>query len=251
MRSALQRRDLKTLSDEELAGICATSYVDYIEAVSGTLGYPGSVVVLLLVCEQLAFGKTAALPFAGGLALLMAAFLFAHQLARRPKRRYREELNYRRFSQYVAELEAIRCHKEADWVLLFTASGHRHSGFWWLRLALKEGPPPSARADLRILPEREPQHWVEREVPDDIVKDVLCLLNGLDLAALTTPSTSWPDASISPASWRRLTVLRREPWGVTTVSGDLPDLPAELLRHPTANACSKLCDIARCLSPER
>jgi hypothetical protein len=162
MRSALQRRDPKTLSDEELAGICATSYVDYIEAVSGTLGYPGSVVVLLLVCDQLAFGKTAALPFAGGLALLMAAFLFAHQLARRPKRRYREELNYRRFSQYVAELEAVRCHKEADWVLLFTASGHRHSGFWWLRLALKEGPPPSARADLRFLPEREPQHWVER-----------------------------------------------------------------------------------------
>jgi hypothetical protein len=161
----------------------------------------------------------------------MAALLFAHQLARRPQRRYREELNDRRFSQYVAELEAIRCHKEADWVLLFTASGHLRSGFCWLRLALKEGPPPSARADLRILPLRQPQHWVEREVPYDIVQDVLCLLNGLDLAALT--------------------VLRREPWGVTTVSGDLPDLPAELLRHPTANACSKLCDIARRLSPER
>jgi hypothetical protein len=32
MRSALQGHDPKTLSDEELAGICATSYVDYIEA---------------------------------------------------------------------------------------------------------------------------------------------------------------------------------------------------------------------------
>jgi hypothetical protein len=270
MRRALQQRDPKTLSDEELAGICRMRpVVVVIEAVS-SLGYWVSPVVLFVFCLQLASDSMAALPSTGALAALVGVLVLTHQLVRWPKRRYREELNYRELSQMVAHLEAMRCYREADWVLLFTASGNRRSSFWWLRLALKEGPPPSAQADLGILPERQPQHWVESEVSDDIVQEVLCLLKEMDLEALNSPSILRFDASISPACWWRLTVLRRDlavrPANrrlparpdaggyvdlATVVSRDLPDLPAELLRHPTANACSKLRDIARRLSPER
>jgi hypothetical protein len=264
MRDAPQRRDPKSLSDEELATICAPSNISRIIAAwPNAFGFGVTVALFFaffagLQLEwlgRLVFG-VAVPPFTGVFGLV-GAFLLALRLMGLPKRRYRKELHYRWSSQAIAELEAMRCHPEADWVLLFTANGHRRSSFWWVRLALKEGPPPSARADLGILPERQPQHWVEREVPDDIVQDVLRLLKGLDLAALTTPSTSWLDDSISPASWWRLTVLRRDPRRgpssvveTTAVIVDVPDLSSELLRHPTANACATLCHIARRLSPE-
>jgi hypothetical protein len=249
MRSALQHRDPKALSDQELAGVCATSATEDASVGLGCLA--SIVVVLVLSFGHLAFGE-AALPFAGVLALLAAALLLTHHVVSRPKRQYRQELAYRSgkgpLSQYVAEAETILRQRRADWVLVFTVRALPHGDFWWLQVILNEGPPASARADLRVCQERQLPTGtrVERDVPDDIVQDLLTLLNGLDLAALTdVPSVVRDGAPCHVA------VLRRDPRCVTSASCNLGGWTAEPLQYPTAAVCSKLCNIARRLSPER
>ena len=245
----MQHGDPRALSDEKLEGVCATSAI---ERASVGLGCLASIVVaLVLFFALLALGE-AAPPFAGVLALLPAALLLTHHVVSRPKRPYREELAYRSgkgpFSRYVAEAEAILRQRGADWVFVFTVTALPHGGFWWLQLVLNEGPPTSARANLRVCLERTLPIGtrVERDVPDDMVQDLLTLLNGLDLAALTDiPSLVRDGAPCHVA------VLRREPRCVTLASCNLGDWTAEPLQHPTAAVCSKLCDIARRLSPER
>ncbi|MFZ0850475.1 MAG: hypothetical protein WAO08_14850 [Hyphomicrobiaceae bacterium] len=244
----MQHGDPKALSDEELGGICASSAI---ESASVGLGCLASiVVVLVLFFGQLAFGEVA-LPFAGVLALLPAALLLTHHVVSRPKRPYREELAYRSgkgpFSQYVAEAEAILRQHGADWVFVFTVRALPHGGFWWLQVVLNEGPPASARADLRVCLEGKLPIGtrVERDVPDDMVHDLLTFLNCLDLAALTdVPSVVKDGAPCHVA------VLRREPRCVISASCNLGGWTAEPLQHPTAAVCSKLCDVARRLSPE-
>jgi hypothetical protein len=207
--------------------------------------------VLVLFFGQLAFGE-AALPFAGVLALLAAALLLAHHVVSRPKRQYRQELDYRSgmgpFSQYVAEAEAMLRQRHADWAVLFKLRGLPHGGYWWLQVVVNEGPPASARADLWVrLKWTLPGTRVERDVPDDIVQDLLTLLNGLDLSALTDVPSFVRDGA--PC---HVTVLRREPRCVTSARCNLGDWwTAEPLQHPTAAVCSKLDSIARRLSPER
>ena len=249
MRSVLQHGGPKALSDEELACICATSAIESASVGFGCLA--SIVVVLALFFGQLVFGE-AALPFAGALALLAAALLFTHHVLSRAKRAYREELACRsgtgQFSLYVAEAEEILRQHGADWVFVFTVRALPHGGFWWLQLALNEGPPASARAVLRALP-----RWqlplarrVERDVPDDIVQDLLTMLQGLDLAALTDVPSFVKDGA--PC---HVAVLRREPQCLISASCNLGDWTAEPLQHPTAAVCSKLCNIAWRLSPER
>jgi hypothetical protein len=165
--------------------------------------------------------------------------------------------------RYVAEAEALLRRKEADWIFLF-ASGLAHDGFCWLRLALKEGPPVSVHADLRISPDLHRPLFkrveVETDVPDGIVEDLLRLLKDVDLAVLTDV----PDRRCRPSEddWLysdfgvdngpcELTVLRREPWFVTSVSCNLARLTAKLSQHPAAIACRKLSDITRYLSALR
>ena len=207
--------------------------------------------LLVLFFGQVAFG-TAALPFAGAFALLAITLLFAHHLVSRPKRPYRQELAYRSgngpFSQYVAEAEAILRQHGVDWVFVFTVKALPHGGLWWLQLVLSEGPPASARADLRVCLERKLLPIctrVERDVPDDFVQDLLTLLNKFDLAALTNV----PSVVINGAPCH-VAVLRREPWCVTSASCNLGGWTAEPMQHPTAAVCSKLCNIASRLSPE-
>jgi hypothetical protein len=99
---------------------------------------------------------------------------------------------------------------------------------------------------LRVLPrwQRPLFDQVEQEVPDSMVQDLVRLLKEPGSAALTDV----PCAVIDGAPCR-LTVLRREPWCVTSASCNLGGLTAELLQHPTAALCTKLWDIASRLSP--
>jgi hypothetical protein len=243
----LPKADPKSLSDEALSQVCAPTQIEERLLRAGCLGSLAALALLLVTL--LAYGDLAH-PLFLGPALTVVALFWAHHLVRRPKRRYREELAYRQglgpWPQYVAEAEVILRRREADWVLLFTRRGLPHGGFWWLRLALVEGPPESARAYLRVLPRWEGPVFkrVEREVPEAIVRDLLSLLKGLDLAALTGIPARVIDGQ--PCG---LTVLRREPWCVTSASCNLGGLTGELLRHPTASLCTKLWDIAWRLSP--
>jgi hypothetical protein len=236
----LQRSDPKTLSNEELAGLCTTSAV---ETASGTLGCLASIVVILvLLLGPRAFGR-AVLP---GVALLAGTLLFVHFVVRRWKRRYRKELNYRRgmapLPQYIAEAEAVLRQHAADWVLLFSVSYLPHGGFRWLRMALHEGPPPSAHANLRTSASGRPVfECTDRDVPEDIVREVLSVLKALDLDALTDV----PPRVIDGAPCR-LTVLRRAPWLVTSAScnlGGFPRSARELAQFPAVLASLKLNEI--------
>jgi hypothetical protein len=245
----LRKADPKSLSDEALSQICAETRIEKWLLISGCLG---SVTALLLLFVSLvAFGDLARLLFIST-ALTAAALFGGLSLMGRPKRRYREELAYRRGSgpwpQYVAEAEAILRQQEADWALLFTLRGLPHGGFWWLQLTLKEGPPASARANLRTVPRWENPDFtrIEMDVPDDIVHEVMGLLTELDLAALGDISTFVIDGA--PC---RVTVLRREPWCVASASCNLAGLTPEVSQHPGAILCSKLGDIAGRLSPLR
>jgi hypothetical protein len=242
---ALRKADPKSLSDEALTQICAATRIEEWLLFGGCLG---SVVALLLLAAGLIVLQARPLFF--GSALTAAALFWAHGLAGRPKRRYREELDYRRgggpWPQYVAEAEAILRQQEADLVFLFTASTLPHGGFWWFRLALKEGPPASARAYLRVSPRRQRPGFmqIERDVPDDIVQDLERLLKELDLAALTDV----PSFVIDGAPCE-LTVLCREPWFVASASLNLAGLAAEQTQQPAAIVCLKLWEIAQRLSP--
>ena len=245
----MQHGDPRALSDEKLEGICATSAIERASVGLGCLA--SIVVVLVLFFGHLAFGEEA-LPFAAVLALLPAALLLTHHVVSRPKRPYREELAYRSGKGPFFPIRGgggrnppparcrlgFRVHRDgaSAWRLLVAPAG------------LEQGPPASARANLRFCLEwRLPiGTQVERVVPDDMIQDLLTLLNGLDLAALTDiPSL------VSDGAPCRVAVLRREPRCVTLASCNLGDRTAEPLLHPTAAVCSKLCDIARRLSPER
>jgi hypothetical protein len=236
----LQRSDSKTLSDEELADLCRTCAI---ETASGTLGCSASIVVILVVLlGPLAF--SAVPPGVALLALLAGALVFVHYVVSRGKRGYRKELDYQRgrapLPQYIAEAEAVLRQHAADWVLLFSVSHLPHGGFRWLRIALHEGSPPSAQAKLRTSAPGCPIFQrTERDVPEDIVRELLSLLKALDPAALT----SVPSFDGAPC---RLTLLRREPWLVRSASCNLMDFPGsarELAQSPAVFASLKLDEI--------
>jgi hypothetical protein len=236
----LRRSDSKTLSDEELADLCTTSAI---ETASGAFGcFAGIVVILFLLLGPLALGN-AVLP---GVALLAGALQFVRYVVRRGKRGYRKELDYRRgrapLPQYIAEAEAVLRQHAADWVLLFSVSYLPHGGFRWLRIALHEGSPPSAHANLRTSAPGCPIfERTDRDVPEDIVGELLSLLKALDPAALTSVPSYVRDGA--PCC---LTLLRREPWLVISASCDLIDFhrsARELAQYPAVFASLKLIEI--------
>ena len=240
----------KSLSDEELAKICTSVAGEDALAAAGCLG--GALAALLVLAGVLGFGSLVG-PALVGLTFTLVTLVLAHQVIRRP-RRYREELAYRSgrgpLSQYVAEAEAILRRHGADWVLLFTLSGLPHGGFWWLRLVLKEAPPASARADLRVCPRWQLQSFerIESDVPNDILQDLLLLLKGPDLAALADV----PSFVIDGARCH-LTVLRREPWLVRSATCNLMDFggsAGEPAQHTAVFVSSKLTDIIHRLTPQ-
>jgi hypothetical protein len=238
----LQGSDSKTLSDQELADLCRTSAI---ETASGTLGCSASIVVILvLLLGPLAFGAVP--PGVALLALLAGALVFVHYVVSRGKRGYRKELDYRRgtapLPQYIAEAEAVLRQHAADWVLLFSVSHLPHGGFRWLRIALHEGSPPSAQANLRTSAPGCPTFQrIDRDVPEDIVRELLSLLKALDPAALTSVPSFVRDGA--PC---RLTLLRREPWLVTSASCNLMGFSGserERAQSPAVFASLKLNEI--------
>jgi hypothetical protein len=240
----LQEGDPKSLSDDALREFCAETPTEDLLARGGCLGSIAA--FLLLVVTLLIFPLW--FLFLGS-ALMAAAFFWARNLAGRPKQRYREELKYRSgmgpWEQYVAEAEATLHQKEADWVFLFFVWGFPNKGFRWLRLDLNEGPPASAQASLRICLQLNYEVFkrVERDVPEDMVQDLLPFLKELDVAALNEVP-NFADGAIC-----RWAVLRREPWFVTSARGKMLGFTAELSQHPAAIACSKLWKITVRLAP--
>jgi hypothetical protein len=111
---------------------------------------------------------------------------------------------------------------------------------------LKEGPPASARAYLRISPKMDRLFFkqVERDVLDGIVQDLLRLVKELDLTALIDVPSFVRDGAPCQA-----TVLRREPWCVASANCNLMGLTPEVSQHPGAILCSKLWDITERLRP--
>jgi hypothetical protein len=245
----LRKADPKSLSDDALSEICAETRIEELLLQGGCLVSVAA--FLLLVVTPLAFRDLAG-PLFLGAALTAAALFWAHHLAGWPKRRYREELAYRRgagpWPRYVAEAEAILRRAEADWVFLFTLRGLPHGGFWWLRLVMKEGPPASVRASLRASPRWTSLNFqrVESDVSQETVEDLLHFVKGLDLAALADIFPRVIDGG--PC---HVTVLRRDPWCVTSAGCNLCGLTPELLQHPTAALCTKLADITWRVSPAR
>jgi hypothetical protein len=250
MRTVLQRGDPRTLSDEALTQICASTRIEDSLLLGGCLG---SVAVFLLLFVALAFGNLAQ-PWFIGPAVTVAALFWLHHLASRPKRRYRGELAYRcgrgPFSRYVEEAEAALSQHKADWILVFTRAGLPHGDFRWLRLAVREGPPICARADLRVSDQRASKlKRVDRDLPGDAAQELLSVLQNLPLLALT----DIPSLVIDGAPCH-VAVLRRDPWAKAVASCNLGDLwfDEERAERPTASVCSKLDDMtSRILWPDQ
>jgi hypothetical protein len=59
---------------------------------------------------------------------------------------------------------------QADWIILFTTTGLPHGNHRWLRIELREGTLPSARAELRVSrSSSEPSRThTEADVPHDV-----------------------------------------------------------------------------------
>jgi hypothetical protein len=231
--------DPRSLSDEDLVRASASTPIEDALGTGGCLG--GILVVLLLFVGQLAFGS-AALPFVGGLALVVTAVALAYRVISWPKQRFRDELRHRsgqaQFSQYMEAAEAALRQDEVDWIILLTSRNLPHGDFRWLRLVVRAG--PSAQCDLRVW---HPRHRVlkriEVSVPDAIVQELLGQLTAWDLAALN-------DAPIHVRDGRpcQLAILRREPRAVTQAHCNLGGLAFGQTDHPTMRACSTLYDIA-------
>ena len=131
------------------------------------------------------FVGTAIWPYFLGLMLILAAVFWAHDLLGRPKRPFRDELSYRcgtaPLSRYVEAAQAALDRHEADWVLLFTMAALPHGDRRWLQLELREGPPPSGEAELRIShPEQATFVRADKELTVDIAQELWTLLKDLE-----------------------------------------------------------------------
>ena len=242
MEARAGQPDPKLLSMEELARRGASSRV---EELLQRGGWIGAIVALPLMLVVLIVIGSAARPFFMGLVLVLAAIFWASDRLSRPKRRYRDELALRRgdapLESYMDDARVTLDRGEADWVLLLTIAALPHGDHRWLRLELRGGPPPSARAELRVSGAKGARfERVEGEVPADIVQDLSAVLEDLDMDRLTDV----PSLVIDGARCR-LAVLRREPRRVASASCNLSGMRADELRHPTAFLCSMLAEIAR------
>ena len=243
MKGRDHRRDPKSLSDGELARICAATRLENALGVTGCLG----ILAMLLVVYPLALAGLFKPAFIG-FALAIASVFWALHLAGRPRRVYREELAWRRgtapFSRYMEEAQMELARSGADWIILFTLRSLPHGGFRWLRLTLTEGPPAQAHARLRISKQELPDRRVDGNIPDGALQELLAMLKELDLPALTDIFPGVKDGA--PC---RIAILRREPETVAMGSCNLGGLTDDQRRLPTVAACLKLADIAGSLSP--
>ncbi len=240
------RRDLKSLSDEELARICAKMALENKLEIAGILASLAAVVLLFLAALAGAF----ALPFV--VAVLTAlTVLGVHGLVGMPKRAYREELDWRRgkapLERYLEEARKELAQGRADWTILFRAHTSMRGRITWLRISLIEGPPAQAQAALRVsawaLPEKRAEGvlldmQVDGTLPDAIAQELLTMLRELDLAALTDIAVAVKDGTHCG-----LAIVRpgAEGMGCCNLAG----LTGEWRQLPTAIFSLKLDDIAR------
>ena len=244
MKGRDHRRDPKSLSDGELARICAATPRENALGVTGCLGS----LAMLLVVYPLAIAGFFKSVFVGFVLGIPAVFWTLH-LVGLPKRAYREELAWRRgtapFSRYMEEAQIEIVRSGADWIILFTLRSLPHGGFRWLRLTLTEGPPAQAHARLRISKQELPDRRVDGNLPEGPLQELLAMLKELDLPALTDIFPGVKDGA--PC---RIAVLRREPETVALGSCNLGGLTDDQRRLPTVDACLKLAGIACGLSSE-
>jgi hypothetical protein len=226
------------MSDEDLVQICAPTRVE--EALFAT-GCLGSIAALLLLLVVLFLGGAAQLFFLGLLLALVLIF-YAHHLLGRSRQSYREELAYRRglsaFSRYVEEARAALSHLQTDWIVLFTTTGLPHGSHRWLRIELREGTPPSARAELRVSRSSSALTRTEMDVPRDITAALLSALQVLDRNTLTDLPSLVIDGAPS-----NVAILRRDPPEVTVASCNLASDNEAEVQHPTAHICTELYEI--------
>jgi len=244
MKGRDHRRDPKSLSDGELVRICAATPRENRLEQAGCLGSLAALMILFPL-ELAGLFKPALI----GFALAIASALWALHLAGRPRRVYREELAWRRgtapFSRYLEEAQMELVQTGADWIILFCRRGLPHSGIWWLRITLTEGPPARAQANLRVSKQELPDRRVDGNLPEGPLQELLAMLKELDLPALTDIPPGVKDGS--PC---RIAVLRREPETVALGSCNLGGLTDDQRRLPTVDACLKLAGIACGLSSE-
>lgn len=237
------RGDPESLADEELARFCANAPLEKALDPAVCFGTLAALAVLLPLALAGLF-KTVFI----GLALAVAAVFWALRLVGKPRRAYRRELAWRRgrapFSRYVEEARMELAQGGADWIILFTIAVLPHGGFSWLRIILAEGPPASAKADLRISKEELPDCWVEGNLPEAVLQELQLLLKELDLAALTCMP-----APVRDGAPCQLAILRREPEGLAVGRCNLGGLTDDLKQLPTAATCLKLASVVRNFSP--
>jgi len=217
------------MSDEELVRRSSTHRI----VLLWVLGFIGILIAIMaMMFAAAAVSSASRWPVWVGTALFLA-YLFWFE----PAARYRGELAYRSgtapFSSYVAEGEALLLAGQADWIVLFTREHRFGYSFRWLRLVLKEGPPPSALASLRTPGAKLPSH-AEAAMPEAAAQELLTFLVSLDLAALTDQQLN----SLHSVPCR-IAVLRREP-RVTASARCWLDASG----RPAALACLKLSEIA-------
>ena len=235
-----RQSNAKSMSDEELVQICASTPAEEGLFVAGCLG---SIVALLLLIAVLILGGVVRLLFLGLLLALIIIFC-AHHLLGRSRQPYREELAYRygqsAFSRYVEEAQATFSQLQADWLILFTTTVLLHGDHRWLRIELHEGTPSSARAELRVSwPFSAPSGTrTETDVPHDVTAALLSTLQALDLNALTDLPSLVMDGEPSTVA-----ILRRDPPNVTVATCNLASDYGEEIQHPTARICAELYGI--------
>ncbi|HET9395254.1 MAG TPA: hypothetical protein VFO36_04295 [Nitrospiraceae bacterium] len=225
------------MSDEELAQICASMPVEEWLFAAVCLG---SMVAVLLLPGVLIFGG-AVLFFFLGLLLALNITFCAHRLLGRLRRPYRDELAYRcgqsAFSRYVEEAQVALGQLRADWLILFTTTGLPHGDHRWLRIELREGTLPSARAELRV-------SWpslalsctrTETDIPHDDTTVLLSTLQALDLSALTDLPSLIIDGEPSTVA-----ILRRHSPELAVASCNLASDWEKEVQHPTARICAEL-----------
>jgi hypothetical protein len=234
----LQHCDPRSANDGELAQICATTPLENMLQAGGCLG--SFVLLILLFVSPLA---DLFLPTIIGTALVMAALFAGLHAAGRSRRAYREELAWRRgrapFGEYVEEARKALDWSGADWIILFARAGLPHGDYQWLRLTVTEERPARIYASLRISKSDMPDRRADGNLPDGALQDLLGMLQGLELPALTdVPATVMDGAPC------RVAIVRREPEGVARGSCNLGGLTDEDRLVPTVAVCLKLAGIA-------
>jgi hypothetical protein len=238
----MQPSEIEALTDEELGRRCKPTGAEEQLLATGCLGalliVPAGYICLMILGPEV----LTRFWFWGPFAFLAGTFALYRRKARH-RAPLLEEFERRcgeNREEILTEARKALADAEFDWIVVFSYVGLPGGYRVWMKLDVKDGPQPLARADIRRSRRGSERSRKTVNLPESLSRRTAALLDGLDLFALTDVPSMVIDGA--PGEVR---ILRREPPADISASCNLcvfPDDPEA--DHPTLVLCAGLAQLA-------